>query len=179
MIIHVCDSSGQCRPYNNTTTAHTCIAQSANTFLHLNHWKLKRLHVQLLVQMIWIHTTSIYSKIKTTVFLHATQLSMRTYICPHDRPWTMYVATLKGSITPLCKKSVITFIHLQHAPQGDRKRKKMAATRLMGQAMKIRTKNQMTAHSHWSAIFVAVCLVGGVCYFGIQCTLTWGQNEYI
>ncbi len=50
-------------------------------------------------------------------------------------------------------KSVTTFIHLQQAENGERTQKKKAAIKQIGQANRMSTKNQMTAHSHWRAIF--------------------------
>jgi len=59
---------------------------------------------------------------------------------------------LYGSITPLWRKSVRVFVHVQQAANGERKRKNRAAISDNGHAIKRRTKNHSTAQSHWSAM---------------------------
>ena len=55
-------------------------------------------------------------------------------------------------MTPLWMKSVMTFIQIQQAANGERMMKKKEAMKATGMAMKIRTKNQMTDHNQPRAI---------------------------
>ena len=75
-------------------------------------------------------------------------------------------------MTPLWIKSVIAFIHIQQAANGERMMKKKEAMKATGMAMKMRTKNQRTDHAQPRAIVTVSPPVDGNGCTGL-CSICW------